>query len=52
LREIAGLKRGCENRQNEIAALLATNQEMAAKNEHLGEENRSQSVKVEMDVFR
>lgn len=35
LRDINNIKRTCENRENEIAALLASNQEINSKNEQL-----------------
>ena len=46
LRDIASLKRTCETRQTEIAALVAAGQEMNSKNEHLGEENKHASARV------
>lgn len=32
LRECAGLKRACDNRESEIASLLANNQDLDSKN--------------------
>jgi hypothetical protein len=37
MRDIASLKRTCETRQSEIAALVTAGQEMNSKNEHLSE---------------
>lgn len=51
-RDIAGVKRVCENRENEIATLLTSNQEMNGKNEEMSEENKNKLLQVYLSGVR
>lgn len=46
IRENATLKRMCENRENEIASLMASNREIEKNNELQMEENQSLTMNV------
>jgi hypothetical protein len=52
LRECAGLKRACDNRESEIASLIANNRDLDAKNEQLAEENKAKMGKVHSSLCR
>lgn len=52
LRDTAGVKRMCDNREAEIASQMASNQELDAKNDQVAEENRAQVNNVLVGVCR
>lgn len=46
LRDTAGVKRMCDNREAEIASQMASNHELDAKNDQISEENKAEVNKV------
>ena len=46
LRDVAVLKRTCENKESEISGLMGSNQDMNAKNGELYEDNKNQGMKI------
>lgn len=52
LRDTAGVKRMCDNREAEIASQMAANHELDAKNEQLAEENKAQVNSVLTGICR
>jgi hypothetical protein len=52
LRDTAGVKRTCDNREAEIASQMAANQELDAKNDQIAEENKLQVNNVRPIISR